>query len=205
MAVTTSRERVLNYLSKHQAVTAGEIARDLRMTPANARHHLNALVAEGRVRVVAERRDGRRGRPRQVYRLSEYRLGHNLDGLALGLLRLLESAYPQQEAFLSAAAAALLPSDLDTAAPSSLTPRLNALVDWLNGRHYHARWEAHADGPRVILAHCPYRAILNDYPALCRLDAALLQGFLQRDVTQIARLEAGRQGVPLCVFQIGLS
>ncbi len=204
MAMTTSREKVLGYLQKHRTATAQDLARDLQMTPANARHHLSRLQADGLVRVVAQRPAAGRGRPVLVYGVSDEWLGHNLDGLTLALLKLLAAHYPDRERLLAAAAAALAGDDA-AEWPLSLTPRLNALVDWLNARHYHARWEAHADGPRVILAHCPYRAALDACPSLCRLDVLLLARLLNHEVSQIARLELSRQGVPLCVFQIGRS
>ena len=57
--MTTVRQQIFNYLKKHQLASAADIARDLRMTPANARHHLSLLQADGRVEQMGERREGR--------------------------------------------------------------------------------------------------------------------------------------------------
>ncbi len=199
MTVTTSRQRVLAYLQKHRTATAAEVARDLGMTPANARHHLGRLLADGRIQVIDRRRTSRRGRPEKVYALAAHQLGDNLSGLSAAALRQLEALSPSPQALVQGLAAQLL---ADVQPSGGLTPRLNALVDWLNQRHYHARWEAHADGPRILFSHCPYRALLDDWPAVCQLDVELLAAFLGREVVQTARLESSGRGLPQCVFLV---
>jgi predicted ArsR family transcriptional regulator len=197
MPVTTARQRVLAYLEKYQTATAEEIARGLGMTAANARHHLNLLQRDGRVQVIGQKNAERRGRPQQIYALASSRLGDNLPALTLALLRLLETHAPGLEDRLAALTTALLGSpDL----PAAFTPRLNAAIEWLDAHHYHARWEAHAEGPHIIFAHCPYLAVLEDAPYLCQMDAHLLATLLGRPVTQIARREQSRRGLPLCIF-----
>ncbi len=196
MPVTTSRQRVLNYLQKHRTATAAEIARDLGMTTANARHHLARLQADGRIQQIDQRHTSRRGRPEKVYTLAAHQLGDNLPELVVHALRRLEALSPSPPV-AHALAASMLPG---VQPPAGMTPRLNALTNWLNQRHYHARWEAHADGPRVIFAHCPYRALLDEWPAICQLDAQLLTTFLGAEVTQTARLEPSSRGLPQCVF-----
>ncbi len=61
------------------------VARVLQMTPANARHHLGILAADGRVEVISQRQGGR-GRPEKVYRLAGTLVGDNLSVLADALL-----------------------------------------------------------------------------------------------------------------------
>ena len=78
--------------------------------------------------------------------------------------------------------------------------RLASTIERLNSMHYQARWEAGAEGPRIILGHCPYRAIIADHPELCQMDAALLTELLQDEVMQTAKLEPGAGGLPFCGF-----
>ena len=59
MAMTTARQKVLAYLKKNRLASAQEIARALHVTPANARHHLRILAADGRVTVVSAGGEGR--------------------------------------------------------------------------------------------------------------------------------------------------
>jgi len=78
--------------------------------------------------------------------------------------------------------------------------RLVRTVSRLNDLHYQARWEASAAGPRLILGHCPYAAIVADHPELCRMDAFLLKTRLGPSVKQVAKLQLSDKGLPFCAF-----
>jgi predicted ArsR family transcriptional regulator len=66
--------------------------------------------------------------------------------------------------------------------------------------HYQARWEAGAEGPHIILGHCPYAVIIENHPELCKMDKAILSGLLGGQVEQLAKLEEGAGGLPFCAF-----
>ena len=78
--MTTARQKVLAYLKKNRLASAQEIARALHVTPANARHHLRILAADGRVAVVSAGGEGR-GRPVKRYGLSAALAGDQLPAL----------------------------------------------------------------------------------------------------------------------------
>jgi len=81
--------------------------------------------------------------------------------------------------------------------------RLNQTIRRLDEMNYQARWEASSQGPRVILGHCPYAAILAENPELCQMDAVFLSSQLGQAVDQVAKLERGPQGIPHCIFALG--
>jgi predicted ArsR family transcriptional regulator len=78
--------------------------------------------------------------------------------------------------------------------------RLVRTVGRLNELHYQARWEASVAGPRLILGHCPYAAIVANHPELCRMDGFLLEMRLGSSVDQIAKLQLSDKGLPFCAF-----
>src|SRR6266540_2622928 len=82
----TARQKVLDYLKKNRAITAREIARALKMSAPNVRHHLGVLVADGRAEVMSARKREGKGRPEKLYSLSRAALGDNLAGLADAIL-----------------------------------------------------------------------------------------------------------------------
>jgi predicted ArsR family transcriptional regulator len=188
----TTRQKILDYLKRNRSVSSRELARALHMTPANARHHLGILAADGRVEVVSQRRGGK-GRPEKVYRLAGTLAGDNLSVLADALLT---EAGPTLE--MEALGERIAGDILESAQP--LMRRLASVVERLNGMHYQARWEAGAEGPRIVLGHCPYAAVIGKHPELCRMDAGLLAKLLGGDVRQTAKLEIGAGGLPYCVF-----
>ncbi len=196
--MTASRQRILSHLRRLGPASAMEVARALSTTPANARHHLSVLASDGRVTVVRERRAGR-GRPVKVYGLSAALRGNNLAGLLDSVLGdwLGNLSEKKKEERLRALAKALGGETEVTTLP--LARRLAQVVERLNEKHYAARWEAGAEGPRVILGHCPYAAVIEKHPELCQMDAFLLENALGREVRQSGKIEK-EQGV--CVFGV---
>lgn len=137
-------------------------------------------------------RDGR-GRPEKLYSLSQSALGDNLSVLADALLR---------EKFNAEKIGKRIVQSQGLAGPAAGQPMakgLVTLVEKLNQMHYQARWEAGAEGPRVIFGRCPYSKVIDEHPELCKMDAALLQAALARPVIQLARSEAVLQH-GLCPF-----
>jgi len=205
---TTSRQHILEYIQSKQVVTALEISRALHMTPANARHHLSILRDEGVVHLLGQRPRPGRGRPYDLYCLWRPISLHNLDGLAGALLaEVYKPENPegqeeiQQDEILKRLASRLLPP-----APTekvNLTLRLSQSVQYLNRLSYQARWEAHAQGPRIIFQHCPYAAIVAQHPEVCQIDQLLLRNLLSLPVQQLSRLEKTPSGFRQCVFKLG--
>ena len=221
----TSRQRLLEYIDSQRVVTVEDLSRALQMTEANARYHLGILQQQGLVAVVGQRSRRGRGRPAPLYGLSEQALGHNLDKLASVLLNESLSGLPLEErdvlihrlAQSLAGVASAYDNSMETPEPisdpakravaplASPSQRLMQAVRHLNTLHYHARWEAHALAPRVILGHCPYASLVKDHPEICRLDAALLETLLGAQVTQLAKLAPDRRGARFCMFSIELA
>jgi len=189
---TTTRQKILDYLKRNRTVSSRELARALQMTPANARHHLGILAADGRVEVIHQRQGGR-GRPAKVYRLAGTLVGDNLSVLADALLTE-ASGKVEMEALGKRIAGESAVSG------QPLMRRLASAVESLNNMHYQARWEAGAAGPRIILGHCPYSAIIENHPELCLLDLALLSKLLGGELRQAAKLESSAGGLPFCAF-----
>ncbi|MBI5840907.1 MAG: helix-turn-helix domain-containing protein [Chloroflexi bacterium] len=186
----TARQKILTHLKRNRAVSAREIARALNMSAPNVRHHLRVLVSDGRAEVMSVRWREGKGRPEKVYSLSRAALGDNLAGLANALL-----AEAGLEVRMEAVGERL--ASLSNPASLPISKRLAIIVEELNELHYMARWEASAEGPRLILGHCPYAAIIEKQPGLCRMDAAMLSAISAMKAEQKMKLEGI---VPMCVF-----
>src|SRR4026207_78517 len=153
MSVTNSRHKVLAYLTRTRTASVREIARALKMSAANVRHHLRVLVSDGRLELASVRERESRGRPEKLFTLPRAALGDNLSTLSDALL-----AEAGTKVRVEALAKHLVgESDF---ASQPIVKRLNLIVEKLNQMNYHARWEAGREGPRVILGHCPYAAII---------------------------------------------
>jgi predicted ArsR family transcriptional regulator len=171
----TTRQRILNHLKKAHRASAREIARALNLSAPNVRHHLGVLASDWRVEAGAVVKQGERGRPEKFYSLSQAALGDNLAGLVEALLSVEGStpALPKNHRDdvsgveglkVESLASHILDASQFTNLP--IPKRLALLVEKLNERHYQARWEAGADGPRVIFGRCPYAAVIEGHPEL---------------------------------------
>jgi predicted ArsR family transcriptional regulator len=200
----TARQKVLAHLKKNRATSAREIARALKMSAPNVRHHLGILVSDGRLEVTSVRQRGGRGRPEKMYSLSQSVLGDNLAVLADALLIEMGSTLRQgsgQGLNVESLASRILDDGQFSNFP--ITKRLSLLVEKLNAMHYQARWEAGAEGPRIIFGRCPFAKIIERHPELCKIDTALLGNSLERPIIQLQKNEAGARGTCPFLFQVG--
>lgn len=192
--MVTSRQKVHGYLTKNRTASTREISRALKMSAATVRHHLRVMVADGRLEMSFVRgRDGR-GRPEKVFSLPNSALGNNLSMLSDAVLTEAGAAVKMDAIAKRLAGEA-------TYANQPMAKRLSLTVDTLSSMNYHARWEAGPQGPRLILGHCPYAAILEKHPELCRMDESLLHELMGDSATQLFRI--GKDGSSMCVFALG--
>ncbi|MCE9647701.1 MAG: ArsR family transcriptional regulator [Chloroflexi bacterium] len=192
----TARQKVLSYLTKSRPSSAREIARALKMSAPNVRHHLSVLCSDGRVELTAVNSREGRGRPEKMYSLSQAALGDNLSVLADALLM---EAGPDWD--VTPAAKHILAPDQFVSLP--ITKRLALLVEKLDEMHYQARWEAAADGPRVTFGRCPYTKVIDGHPELCKMDTVMLGLSLGRPMTRSQKNETGARGTCPFLFKVG--
>ena len=198
-----TRKRILDYLESNRTASALELSRAFRMTSANLRHHLSILQKEGFINVIGQETLERRGRPTLIYMIAKQSQEQSLGELASVLFEqaLGKRTSKQRTRRLKQMAERL---QGNAGKPGgSITQRLVAAVERLNSLKYRAHWEAHTAGPRVIFGQCPYASIIEKHPHLCIMDAHLLGGMLDEEVTQTVKIDRKPNGIPACVFVIG--
>ena len=191
--MTTVRQKVLSYFGKTRSASAREVARALQLSAATVRHHLRVLASDGRLEFTSVGGRDQRGRPEKFYSLPRSALGDNLAALSHVLL---EAGSGLQ---MDVLAKHLVGESTLTNQP--LAKRLNLTIENLNQMNYHARWEAGSEGPRIVFGHCPYAAIIEKHPELCRMDEAMLSEWMGQPARQISKL--GKEGSSTCVFVVG--
>jgi predicted ArsR family transcriptional regulator len=198
-----ARQRIIEIFESRRNASAIEISRILNTTPANIRHHLSILREEKVIEGIGERSLPGPGRPPVVYALSRHTQTHNLDRLASAMLEEMLGGMPPADQTTLLRHIAIKLASIKRTTKSSLTQRLYQAVQRLDEMSYLAHWEARAEAPQIILAHCPYAAILADHQELCRFDALLLEELLSTPVKQSARLAKDPNGLTYCMFMVG--
>jgi predicted ArsR family transcriptional regulator len=198
----TVRQHVLNYLKKQHSASAAQIGRGLNLSAATVRHHLSIMLADGRIALIGVKRRGGRGRPVKYYGLSEKSLGDNFGLLSDALLEeLLKKLSPaKRDKTIDAIARKLVIRFGENNLNVPMAKRLTTIVEKLNELHYQAHWEAGAQGPRLLFAHCPYAAIITNHPELCRIDLAMISVAMKNFVRQTSKVESGV--TPFCIFVV---
>ena len=197
----TSRQKIFKIIRKHQVITVSELNHFLDMTPANIRHHLAVLKADGLVEIIDSRKKLGRGRPEAVYAVSNIFIEDGLETLVEGILKLwFLSISPDQVNLNLHAIAGHLASDGVDIGNFPINKKLTACISYLNGLHYKAQWEASPSGPRIKFGNCPYRKIINQHPELCLMDNYLLEELVGFKISQVSKLERDERGKLYCSF-----
>jgi len=204
MVTTTARQKILTLLGSRGAASAAQLGRALDMSPAAVRHHLAILQKDGRIVYGSPEPKRGRGRPEKVYRLSDRLLGENFASLSDALLSTWLEKLPAsgREAALRSLGEKLGQQAASVDAVLTAAKRMVQLTEKLNSLNYQARWEAGAHGPHVLLAHCPYAAIIERHPELCVMDAAILARIAGAQVEQLAKIDPKPGGATHCVFAL---
>jgi len=196
-----TRNQILTYLKTYKSASAQELSGALSVTAANIRHHLHLLMDDGKVQSTGKRRGKGPGRPQILYGLTSRALEDNLQGFIRAVLETVEQSSADdtalREAYRQIAHHLLGDRETKTAPP---VDRLNEAVEQLNELHYHASWEAHPAGPRVLFKHCPYRSLPQEYPGLCSMDAFLVSELTGEAMELIQRRIWNGSDQTGCVF-----
>lgn len=199
MAQKSTRQRILDLLSNQDQINAAEISRAISVTQADVRYHLSRMVEEGLILIAKPKHTGHRGRPARRYTLISKLRQDNFELFTRALLISVRNTTSVEESNkLLQDTAIQIAGEVEPGGP--LGTRLVQAVDQLNLHNYQARWEAHANAPRVIFDRCPFASLRPEFPELCQLDAELLSNLLDEPVTQInsnAHLSDG-----YCLFNI---
>lgn len=195
-----TRQNILDFLETNHTATALELSRAFSMTSANLRHHLSVLEQSGEVETVGYIPVSGRGRPTKLYARTPASQENNLKELASALL---SNIYGKRESTQRTQRLKRLAKAMSKDKGSTIgttTQRLGVAVDRLNELRYKARWEAHAQAPRLILNQCPYASIVGVHPELCLMDTHLLEGLLNSNVEHNTKMGRGLEDAQQCVF-----
>jgi len=200
-------ERLARSLAQDGPGTATELAHRLGVTPAGVRRTLQGLLAEGLI-TAAERAPygpapaARRGRPSQVYSLTEAgraSLGRAHDQLAHEVLRFVARRDGQEgvrefarEWAWQRLAATSAGADDHMARSTQLIASAEGIAQALTDAGYAATVEPVSTGDlQLCMHHCPIVDVASEFPAICDAETEAIAQTLGRHVTRLATLAQG--------------
>ncbi|MDO5662623.1 MAG: helix-turn-helix domain-containing protein [Brachybacterium sp.] len=203
-----TRERVLQLVLTQGPVSAAEIGRDLTLTAAAVRRHLDALESEGlvEVKLVAPSRGA--GRPSRRYVVTEQAQEQlpdsHLDVATHALTRLAETGGAEEVRAIARASFADIEARVrrryDAVAADQLdvqrrTEILTAVLEELGYastlRHVGQGLAPTLRAAQVCQGHCPLQGIPGAFPEFCEEETALFARLLGVDVRRLSTLATG--------------
>ncbi|MHB8933549.1 MAG: helix-turn-helix transcriptional regulator [Bellilinea sp.] len=197
-----TRDKILELLQHTPNLTAAEMSRSLRVTRADIRYHLKLLVSQGlivQMPAIPRTSSLSPGRPAMTYQLSQSGRPDMLPTLSSVLLDMGKSS-ASSIPFLEQLASRLIPVDAESSLQTSLPQRLNTAIQIINQHPYQARWEAHRAGPQVILSNCPFSAIIDGHPELCKVDRQILENTTGLRAIQTRKIDFTQPTSASCIF-----
>lgn len=204
---TRTRARVLAAVSAQGPVTASVLGRQLGLTPAAVRRHLDALAEQGAIgeheagaSASASRGRGRPARRWVVAEAGHHALAADYDHLAAQALRYLRDAVGPDAV---ASFARTRVADLETryavqlaAAGSDPMARAEALVGALSQDGFAASARPVAGGAltgiQVCQGHCPVKDVAEEFPQLCEAETDAFSRLLGVHVQRLSTLATGQ-------------
>ncbi|GIW07084.1 MAG: transcriptional regulator [Dehalococcoidia bacterium] len=194
------RERILHSLKHRGRLTAQALADELGVTPVAVRKHLEALEAEGLVRVSAVKQP--RGRPVLVYQLTpaaDSLFPQGYRQLSLDLIAELVALDGEEklEQLLRARNARLVEqrvTPLDEPAQ-----RVQELVRLRNEDGYMVSIEERPDSYVIREHNCPIYEVASRFPVACQCEADLFTAVVNKPVV---REESIVDGDESCTYRV---
>jgi len=195
-----TRDRLTGLLLERGTATAAELGRELGLSTAGIRRHLDAMLADGMVVTrerVAQGRRGR-GRPARVFTLTDAGregLPHTYDDLATAALRWIASEHGPQAvaAFAARQVSALEERCRSAMAEAGADPiaRAEALARALTAEGYAAGATTIATGGQLCQHHCPVAHVAAEFPQLCEAETHVISRLVGTHVQRLATIANG--------------
>jgi predicted ArsR family transcriptional regulator len=209
-----TRRAIVLLLLESGSITAAEIGRQVGISAAGVRRHLDALVDGGDAEAnpAAAWQHAGRGRPAKYYRLTSAgrgKLEHSYDDLASAAMRQLREiggdeavrtfARQRIDTILNGVASA------ESAADAAVEVAAENVADALTKAGY-ATTTTRVGGPiqgiQICQHHCPVSHVAKEFPELCEAEQAAISEVLG---THVQRLSSIVNGDCACTTHVPLS
>ena len=204
MTLHETRQRIVDYLKEKGEACVDELASCVGLTPMAVRYHLNVLQGDSLITAPAVQRAEGRGRPRQMYRLTEaaddlFPVGYyQLTDYLLDELRTRLGCEGVNDLF-SSIALRLAQEAPPVKENQTIEDRLDEVIAFLEKKGFVADWEVQEESYMIHAYSCPYRQLARQHQQICLLDKHIIGTMLNATPERIACLASGNHH---CTYQV---
>ena len=191
-----TRSAIRDLLLQRGALTASEIGRELGLTAAGVRRHLDILVDADEVEPVRTRPAGTRGRPARAFQVTasgRSTARHGYDHLAVEALTALrriggseavsDFARERVRSVIGQVRPAEGPHDVERAATD--------IAAALSEAGYASSVEEAGQGLQICQHHCPVWNVASRFPELCEAEQEVVSEIVGTHVQRLATIAGG--------------
>ena len=194
-----TRRRIMSAILTSAPVTASQLAKEIRISPAGVRRHIDKLLEEGLVEHSSQpsRSTGKagRGRPAQHYQLTESgrdSFGSGYDELALEAFAAVEEIGGREAVKkLARKRAEKLLGPLRNKPQSDIADVAHDVADTMASQGYAAEVNHVGSGMQLCQHHCPVHAVAAEYPEICEAEHELISELVGSAVAPLALIANG--------------
>lgn len=196
MELHETRQKIIEYLKEKDEATVDELAAVVNLTPMAVRYHLNVLQKDNLISAPTVRRPEGRGRPQQVYQLTEAADElFPVDYYSLTDYILYELTVQMGEEWVhqlfDRIADRLVKEAPAVKDDQSIEERLDQVIHFLKEKGFVVEWEADKESYLIHAHSCPYRQVAKDHNQVCLLDKRIIAAMLNAQPTRTACLTRG--------------
>lgn len=196
-----TRRAIVQLLLESGSITAAEIGRQLGISAAGVRRHLDALVVDGDAEAnpAAAWQQAGRGRPAKRYRLTpagRAKLEHAYDDLASAAMRQLreiggdEAVKTFARRRIDTILAGISPAE-DSDAVAEAADRVSDALTQAGYATTTTRVGGPLRGIQICQHHCPVSHVAEEFPELCEAEQEAISEVLGTHVQRVASIVRG--------------
>lgn len=199
-----TRQRIMSLLLHHGTMSASELSKELKLSAAGVRRHVDNLVSDG----LAEEAPATggaprgRGRPARVFRLTDKgrgNFGYDYDRVAVLALEALRDAggpnavihFAQQRMSDILREAGLDDDVSDLTDPDDVEAMVTKVADALSKHGYAATVDKAGGGIQICRHHCPIQGVAEHFPEMCAAEHQAVREVLGHHTQPLATIVDG--------------
>ena len=191
-----TRSAIRELLLQRGALTASTIGRELGLSAAGVRRHLDILEDAGVVESVRTRPAGTRGRPAKAFQVTasgRTTAHHGYDQLAVEALTALRRVGGSEAVidFARERVRSVIGQVRPATGPDDVERAANDIASALSEAGYASSVEEAGHGLQICQHHCPVWNVASRFPELCEAEQEVVSELLGTHVQRLATIAGG--------------